>query len=408
MQRSKHFVTAAVLVVVSALLIVGGSARVAAQDVEQIKAAKRQAEQIILPLNDSEAERAMGSYVPGAGAFFTMDLLRGPNAVTDRAPYYAVRDWMIYLMTTFGGQLEAVPADETIGMTVNYYDFETNSYHQMVMSSRKGDVADPAKFTIWLDGRPFSEAAAELDAARAPATQEPATAEPTVAPVEPTEPPTAVPDATSPAAQATAQPSGDALAPDNADTASVQPTARPAGPVNVVTGFEAVESAADWSIASGKWSWASGAYQQTELGKFDLVTYYNQPIEGGYRITADVRLIEGEMGAGLIFNGLDLRTKKGAQMVSFAGNGSFLQWGYFDLDGIFQYQGGIPIAKPTSDGAWHTLTVDVVGQTYQVSLDGVVLGSNLTAQRAAGGFAGLLASTSHVEFDNVRIESIPA
>lgn len=120
--------------------------------------AHRQVRRAVPSLIDSEAERATGVYVPGVGATFAIDLLRGPNTAAGQPSYVGTRDWAVYLLQTFGPQLSAVPPEETIAMAVDYYDFPTRSYHQLVVVSKARAVGDPASYSVWLDGRPFAEA----------------------------------------------------------------------------------------------------------------------------------------------------------------------------------------------------------------------------------------------------------
>ncbi len=120
--------------------------------------AHRQVRRAVPSLIDSEAERATGVYVPGVGATFALDLLRGPNTAQGQASYVGVRDWTVYLLQTFGPQLSAVPPEETIAMAVDYYDFPTRSYHQLVVVTRAKSAGDPASYSVWLDGKPFAEA----------------------------------------------------------------------------------------------------------------------------------------------------------------------------------------------------------------------------------------------------------
>jgi hypothetical protein len=361
--------------------------------------AQQQIMQIMPSLIDSEAEHASGAYIPGMGAVLTLDMIRGPNALADKPSYLGTRDWAIYLMQTFGPQLNAVPPDERIAMSVDFYDYTDTVYHQLVITTRAGDAADPAKYTLWLDGKGFDEASAQLSAALpAPAASAAAPATPTAQPA--------------PAAPQFAQPTADAA--PAAPTAVAAPAApqapaaapAPAGPVKLALDFaDSQASLSQWTPLAGEWSFGEQGYAQSDLGKYDLITLLNQPIAGDYLLQADVKFLEGEMGAGLIFNAPNRDSKKGAQMLSYTGKGSYLQWGHYDDGGVFQFKGGAPVANG-GDGKWHTLAVHVVGATYTISLDGATLAENLPLERASGGQVGLLASMSRVAFANVKLENI--
>jgi hypothetical protein len=114
-----------------------------------------QVRQILPALRDSEAEHASGAYLPGVGAVVTLDLVRGPNTMPGQPAPISVRDWTIYLMQTFGAQLDAVPPDELIAFSVDFYDFDSTTYQQLVIRSRAADAADPLAYEVWLNGQPY-------------------------------------------------------------------------------------------------------------------------------------------------------------------------------------------------------------------------------------------------------------
>jgi O-antigen/teichoic acid export membrane protein len=142
-------------------LVFGGTERATAQPTGPGAEAQRQVKLAIPSLLDSEAERASGAYVPGMGATFALELLRGPNTVPGQPGHVGTRDWAIYLLQTFGPPLTAVPPQEQIALSVEYYSFRTRSYHQLVVVSKAATVRDPATYTVWLDGKPYAEAARE-------------------------------------------------------------------------------------------------------------------------------------------------------------------------------------------------------------------------------------------------------
>jgi hypothetical protein len=121
---------------------------------------QQQIKQILPSLRDSEAEHAAGAYIPGIGAVLTLDLVRGPNSLPDKSANAGTRDWAVYVMGAFGPRLDAVPPDESIAISVNFFDFDDRQYRQLVIVSRAADIADSAKYTIWLDGLPFDQAIA--------------------------------------------------------------------------------------------------------------------------------------------------------------------------------------------------------------------------------------------------------
>ncbi len=312
-------------------------------------AAHQQVLQILPSLRDSEAEHASGAYFPGVGAMVTLDMVRGPNAFPDKPAKPGVHDWMVYLLGAFGPRLTAVPPNETIAFSTDYYDYEERNYHQIVVSSRAADIADSGKYIAWFDGQPYDQASAAA-AAQAPAG--------------------------APAAQG-------GLTLDFAD---------------------AQASAASWAPQAGEWAFADGGYAQTQLGRYDLVSLFNRKIEGTYRFQADLKFLAGEMGGGIVFNAPNANSKNGAQMVSYSEKGNYLQWGQFDDQGTFQFKGGSPVPNG-ADGQWHTLAVTVAGASYKVELDGKAIVADVPLGSTSGQ-VGLFDSTSHVLFDNVKLENV--
>jgi hypothetical protein len=346
---------------------------------------QQQVDTALSALRDSEAETAAGSYVPGSGAFFTIELIHGPNSEHRDIPYRAVRDWAIYLMTTFGASLTAVPAEETIAFTVRYYDYLDRSFHSLTIAANASDVTDPEAFRIWLDGAPYSEdAARQTESENGGDVPAPTPTSSTILVFETT--PTAEPTpVTSPVAS---------------------PIASPPVPEGAI-GFDTSGSVDEWTPVGGTWQWRDGAYEQIELNRFDLISYYRMPLQAPVLISVEIKFIEGQMGAGLVFGAPELDSKRNARMVSFAADGSFLQWGYYDDAGVFQYQGGVTVETAVADGAWHTLSVTIANGTYAVSLDGAEMGTGVPLIGSGDGYAGLLSSTVHAAFDNVRFEALP-
>ena len=117
--------------------------------------AQTQLLQLLPSLRASEAESVSGAYLPRVGALFTLDLLRGPNAIEGKSAEEGVRDWGIYLLQTFGSKLTAVPEQEKIAISINFYDYELNAFRQLVLTVSAESVTQTEQYAIWLDGQPF-------------------------------------------------------------------------------------------------------------------------------------------------------------------------------------------------------------------------------------------------------------
>lgn len=348
-------------------LIVWSGARAGAPS--SANPAQEQVRAVLPALRNSEAEHASGAYVPGVGAVITLDLVRGPNSLPDKTPADGTRDWAIYLLQTFGPKLTAVPPDETIAFSIDFFDYDTALYHQLVVRTIATDVSDPTSYRLWLDGQPYGDAADADPTARSSTRT------------------------TAPIASADAQPT------TRPATSTATPNTRRSFRIDFA---DPQRIAAEWTPIGGTWRAEQGGYAQTELGRFDLLTLYRQPLVGSYTLQADMKLIDGEMGGGLLFNAPTNTGKVGGQMVSFTGDGRYVQWGSFNESGVFQFTGGSDVPG-AADSAWHTLKINVNGVSYDVTLDGIVLGSDIPLTGEKSGYFGLLASTAHVLFDDVEV-----
>lgn len=158
---------------------------------------------------------------------------------------------------------------------------------------------------------------------------------------------------------------------------------------------------ADWLPFAGDWGALDGRYEQRQTNEWDRISALNLRMTGPYRLSTEVRFIEGTMNGGLIFNMQQRDRKAQSQMISFTGNGDFLQWGSFDDEGIFVYQSGIPV-RSVLDSQWHELVVEVSDQTYNIILDGVTLVTDVPMAYQTG-FVGLFGGQGWTVYDNVRV-----
>ncbi|MEM7330700.1 MAG: hypothetical protein AAF490_01320 [Chloroflexota bacterium] len=164
------------------------------------------------------------------------------------------------------------------------------------------------------------------------------------------------------------------------------------------------ETVAGWLPVAGNWTWSNGEYEQRQTNEFDRFSSFNIQMVAPYSYTAEMRFIEGEMGAGLIFNMQDRGSKNQSHMVSFTANGTFLQWGTFDRVGVFNFLGGVPVPD-TQDGDWHQLSVAVDEQTFDILLDGDIIAMDIPLTYTSG-FVGLFDGLSWVAYDNVQLSGL--
>lgn len=156
----------------------------------------------------------------------------------------------------------------------------------------------------------------------------------------------------------------------------------------------------NWKILSGDWQVIDQELRQRDVNGFDLTTI--SPFRGtNYQVKADVRLIGGVMGAGIIYNMQSQDSLAGSQMFNFTQFGEAIQWGRFDDAGQFIFQ-GLREVDQASNGAWHTLTLDVLNGQATIRYDDILVAENIPLNYTEGNL-GFMSSTSHIAFDNITI-----
>lgn len=156
-----------------------------------------------------------------------------------------------------------------------------------------------------------------------------------------------------------------------------------------------------WQTVQGTWITENEQVIQTEIGKYDRIALYRSAwMRPPYSFTSNVRVDEGEMGAGLVFNAQSVTDKTRAQMVSFTADGQYLQWGYFDETGLFIFQNGSFVTGIIEGRESHTIRVEVSDEAYSVTLNGVLLTDD-TPLIYPRGYVGLFANLSITAFDNI-------
>jgi hypothetical protein len=322
---------------------------------------------------------ASGAYVPGDRL-----LLYTRTDQTDRA---RVRSWAVLQLEPFADRLAKMPSSEKLTWVI---DFGPPPGEQETISAPLSKAADPSLYT-YISGAPGLVAETGDEPTSAPATEAPAAAQPTAAPAS------AQPTAAPASAQPTAAP---ASVPNNpqVDTQAGQPL--------LATGFDetgTVKSA--WLPMSGIWQAHDGIYTQSDNSGYDYMSMLDLAPQMHYRLEAKVRLGEGDMGGGFVYNAPSQTTRAGAQNIDFDNKGGFLRWGRYDDQGAYTYEGGVKIDPPINDGQWHDLQLVTHAGTSVVSLDGHEYGP--IANSSTSGYLGLLTSKTKVDFDSVNVTILP-
>ncbi len=159
----------------------------------------------------------------------------------------------------------------------------------------------------------------------------------------------------------------------------------------------------DWNVVKGNWQAIDGTYIQ-QSSEYDCASMLDLFLNESFEIATEFEWLDGDLGAGFVFNSRERDNITHAQMVRFDGNGVFLA-GYFQ-GGEFN---GTASAKAPSiqQGTSHTLTLRVDRAAYRYSvfidqhsiLDGVSL-------RYPAGYVGLQSAAGRVKFTGVTIRSL--
>ena len=319
-----------------------------------------------------DVQTASGAYLPGDRV-----LLYTRTSLADQA---RVRSWAVAQLGPFAERLAKLSSRETLTWVI---DYGAAPGAQEAISVPVGRAADPAyyRYVSAVPGLLVTNGAA----AAAPAA-------------------TAVPDAkatTAPATGATTAPvAKTTVAPAAAGTAA------PDGQSLLSTSFdESGGTPSIWLPLSGSWGIANGIYSQSDNTGYDFISMMNVDPQTNYRFAAKVRLGDGQMGGGFVYNAPSTTSRAGAQNVDFDQNGGFLRWGRYDDKGAYVYQGGLAVAKPINDGQWHDLSLVTHAGSSVISLDGTEIATITNVSQT--GHVGLLTSMTKVDFDSVQVIILP-
>lgn len=129
--------------------------------------------------------------------------------------------------------------------------------------------------------------------------------------------------------------------------------------------------------------------------------------EVNYLYQTKLRFLGGSMGGGLVFNLQQPTSRQQSHMVRFNVDAGqlYVIYGYFGDDSNFTGQGSFPLTIPVNDDQWHSLAVEVTGETYAVLVDGQRVAENIGAQYQ-GGSVGVITSTSQFAFDDLSVTAL--
>lgn len=312
----------------------------------------------------SGVQLASGAYIPGEAL-----LLYSHLTEPDRA---RVRTWALMQLEPFRERLATMSKDETLTWVI---DFGSAAAEQEVMIAPLNRAADSTLYR-------YVSAAPALFAA----SQERGTITSTLHMTTTTAP----------------------MAVSKPVTPAVMAKVSPANPAPLLLNKLAFDdpaiSAKAWQPLAGDWAIANGVYSQRQTKGYDFISMLMIEPQTHYQMEAQLRLDEGEMGGGFIYNAPNLDNRRGAQSVDMDRQGGFLRWGRYDDKGNYVYEGGVKLDPPVSDGQWHTLQLLTHGVTSTIALNGRILGQ--ATNRSPSGYLGLTTSQASVDFDNVTVTAL--
>ncbi|MEZ4675118.1 MAG: hypothetical protein R2932_12835 [Caldilineaceae bacterium] len=172
----------------------------------------------------------------------------------------------------------------------------------------------------------------------------------------------------------------------------------------VVDGSSAV--ADEWQLISGRWVAEDGMYRQLEVDGSDYISLLNLPKQRHYSMEVRLRMNGGEMGGGIIYHAPTLDSRAGAHVIDMDERGRYLRWGYYNEEGRYTLEGGVPLATGLADGQWHRLRLLTHGDVSTIWFDDQELSRQ--ENHSAEGYLGLVTSRSQIDFDDLVVMALPA
>lgn len=160
----------------------------------------------------------------------------------------------------------------------------------------------------------------------------------------------------------------------------------------------------DWYELNGDWQVIDGEYHQLIESNLDLGSispFYS----GNYTATVQIRAVTGFLNGGFYFHMPNPDRKLNASVVTFTNDAQQLEWGYFDQNGNFNYNGVANLALDRQK-EWHELKLRVIENQATVSVDGQIVAQSIPLSSTIG-YVGLLSSGGHLAYDNLKFEAAP-
>lgn len=162
-------------------------------------------------------------------------------------------------------------------------------------------------------------------------------------------------------------------------------------------------SMSDFQIINGGWETSGNSMHQVRHCGYDLTALLRSSALTNYRFDITVDALDVDNHGGMVLNQTSEITRSGAMLVDLSDTGDFLRWGYYDLEGRYQYVGGIELGSAA--GAPVSISSTVRGDTATIVMNGEKVGT-VTGINDAG-HIGLVSSGRAVSFDQIVVTGLP-
>lgn len=160
-------------------------------------------------------------------------------------------------------------------------------------------------------------------------------------------------------------------------------------------------TAVTFSSITGEWITQGDLTIQTQTEGVDYIAGTGLAAKT-FSVTVDILLPVGvdNAGGGLVFQMAERDKPAQGYMVRFGNGGKEIFWGSYDAQGIFQGQGGT--ALTLTPGSPHHLELTVGTNSFDITVDGQVVASQIPLQEGTG-YIALLSFSGPVTFSNFTL-----
>lgn len=159
----------------------------------------------------------------------------------------------------------------------------------------------------------------------------------------------------------------------------------------------------DWQPLSGSWQRAESSYLQSDASGYDFITQLRRLPPQEFAISVDVTAID-VLNGGLVIGQPELGSRRGATLIDFTADGSYLRWGlYDDSSGQYIYLGGAAVSSSFDPFATHRLRIESRSDRTALIVDGTEVAA---IDPIPHGHIGLVTSLASVDFDRFVVEDL--